>query len=180
MKRIVGTLVLLSTTVVGSSLAEESATLIAQAVLALPEHLRDEAAVILDTGPGEREVLRKGSNGLICRADSSRPGFFVQCFHEGLDAMFQRYFALLGAGTPSEDVPAILDAEIKAGKFRVPAGAAEYILTGQSLENALPIMTVTIPGATGESTGLSTEPSAYRPWLMWAGTEVAHVMIPGK
>ena len=180
MKRNIGTTALLGALAAGSALAQETDTLIAQAVVALPEQLREDATVVRDTAPGERKVLREGTNGIICRADSPGPGFRVDCFHPSTDAMLQRYFALLEAGTPSAEVPVMLDADVKAGKFRVPAGAADYILMGQSFEDAVPLMTVMTPGGTTESTGLLTDPSFTLPWLMWAGTGVAHVMIPGK
>jgi hypothetical protein len=41
-------------------------------------------------------------------------------------------------------------------------------------------MAVHLPYATSESTGFSTEPDNYRPWLMDAGTPNAHVMMPGN
>ena len=46
-----------------------------------------------------------------------------------------------------------------------------------SQESAELITTILIPGATGASTGLPTEDKGDGPWLMWAGTEVAHAMI---
>jgi hypothetical protein len=41
-------------------------------------------------------------------------------------------------------------------------------------------MAVHMPGATGATTGLPEEPDSYRPWLMNAGTPVAHIMMPGQ
>jgi len=37
-----------------------------------------------------------------------------------------------------------------------------------------------IPGATTESTGISSTPREDGPWLMFPGTPKAHVMISGK
>ena len=64
--------------------------------------------------------------------------------------------------------------------MRVPDRVVTYTIHGTELKNALLLTTVYLPGATSESTGLTTTPSHYRPWLMFAGTPVAHIMIPGK
>ena len=74
-----------------------------------------------------------------------------------------------------------VSAEIRDGTLPAhPAGVAEYILEGLDAQRALPIMVVFVPGATSESTGLSSEPDSYRPWLMWPGTPVAHIMMAGN
>jgi hypothetical protein len=44
---------------------------IKEALMPLPEPLRDGAAVVLDAAPGKRIILRKGENGIICRANTS-------------------------------------------------------------------------------------------------------------
>jgi hypothetical protein len=41
-------------------------------------------------------------------------------------------------------------------------------------------MAVFLPNATEASTGLSDKRDHFRPWLMWAGTPFAHIMIPGQ
>ncbi len=74
----------------------------------------------------------------------------------------------------------IAEAQEKSGKLVLPDRAVTYSIRGAELQNSLPLMTIYLPGATAESTGLSTTPSHYRPWLMFADTQVAHVMIPGK
>jgi hypothetical protein len=53
-------------------------------------------------------------------------------------------------------------------------------MAGDSQESSLPLMAVFLPNATAESTGLSVQRDHFRPWLMWAGTPFAHVMIPGQ
>jgi len=154
---------------------------IAQAVQPLPEHLRDGAMVIRYAEPGKRTVLRQGTNNLLCRADTPAPGVFVRCHHKDHDALFTRLEELMGSGKSEKEMLEIIADEVKAGQIKVGAGYVEYILSGGLLgEGLLPLMTVFIPNATAESTGLSTEPSSYRPWLMLPGHPAAHVMIPGK
>jgi hypothetical protein len=153
---------------------------IAEALLPLPDSLRGGATVVVDSTPGNRTVLRNGTNAVICHADTPAPGFAIRCHHKDMDAFFTRTEQLLAEGKSEADLRDTLSAEIKAGKLKVAAGSAEYVLSGPFFEGALPIMAVFLPNATAESTGLSTEPSGYRPWLMWAGTPMAHVMLPGK
>ena len=73
-----------------------------------------------------------------------------------------------------------LSAEVKEGKLQVEAGWAGYSLMGMFRKNAVSLSFVYVPNATTESTGLSTEVDHYRPWLMWAGTPLAHIMLPGE
>jgi hypothetical protein len=72
-------------------------------------------------------------------------------------------------------------AEIHAGKVEAPnPGAVLYELFDQPGLQGHANMAVATPNATMKSIGLSTEPNAYRPWLMMANTPMAHVMIQGK
>jgi hypothetical protein len=166
-----------------AALGQEHAadTPITQALLPLPDPLRHGATVVLDSAPGKRTVLRKGTNQLICRADTSAPGFEVYCHHTDMDAFFTRVEQLAITVKSEAELRDALGTEIKSGKLKMPVGGTvNYALTGRSAHDALPIMGIFVPGATSESTGLSIEPNNYRPWLMWAGTPVAHVMVPGK
>ncbi|MEE9281219.1 MAG: hypothetical protein V3V67_13695 [Myxococcota bacterium] len=153
---------------------------IREALEPLPPQLRDGTTVVLGQGP-ERRLLREGTNDLICRADSPAPGFMAHCHHKDLDSLFSRMNQLYAQGKSSDEVRDQVSAEIESGELAPPlAGATEYILLGRNLEGALPIMTVSLPNATAESTGLPTERDSYRPWLMWAGTPLAHIMLPGN
>jgi hypothetical protein len=155
--------------------------LIAEALLPLPESLRPGATVVLDRQPGKREVLRKGTNEMVCRASApGSPFFFVRCYHKDLETLMTRLDELTASGTNEHQMHETLGAEVKSGKLRIPSGAAVYALAGSDVQGALPIMVVYMPGATSESTGLSSQPNSYRPWLMFAGTPIAHIMIPGK
>ena len=153
---------------------------IADAVAPLPESLRAGATVVLASEPGKRTVLREGTNAMMCQADTPAPGFAVSCYHKAIDPYVSRVFELLAAGKSDEEIGETVSAEVKAGKFQVDAGRVTYAAWGPSRTSALPIMSVIVPDATAESTGLSTELNYYRPWLMWDGTPVAHIMLPGQ
>jgi hypothetical protein len=153
---------------------------IREALLPLPEPLRDGATVVLEAVPGKRTVLRTGTNNIICRANTTAPGFNVYCYQKEMDAFWTRVAQLTLEGKSSAEILDTLSAEAKSGKLKSLTGVALYRLSGESPESSLPIMSIFVPYATSESTGLSTERNHYRPWLMWAGTAFAHVMIPGK
>lgn len=158
--------------------AQSDVALIDRAVLPLPEEKREGARVVDYPERGRANVLREGSNEMSCRLFSYLQIYLAQCHHRDLTAMFDRFFELLREGTSDDDAAVILDAEIEAGQLSVNNGGSEYLLRGSSPGNAELTITVTIPGATGASTGLPTEEEGNRPWLMWAGTHVAHIMIP--
>jgi hypothetical protein len=171
-----GALLLLATPPRG--LAQSNTALIDRAVLPLPEEKREGARVVDYPERGRAEVLREGNNEMSCRLFSYLQIYLAQCHHRDLTAMFDRYFELRRQGTSDDDAAGILHAEIEAGQLSVNNGGSEYLLMGPSPESAELTITVTIPGATGASTGLPTEEDGARPWLMWAGTHVAHIMIP--
>ena len=178
-------LLLLSSSFLMSSMgsAQERSTrqLVSEAVTPLPPGLREGATVVRYTESGEREVLRDGTNGLICRANPAAPPFVVHCYHRELAKFVSRVNQLQAQGKSPVEVQGQVSAEIRDGTLPAhPAGVTEYILTGADFQRAIPIMVVFVPGATSESTGLSSEPDSYRPWLMWPGTPVAHIMMPGQ
>ena len=155
---------------------------IVETLRALPEALRDGATVIGYNQAGERVVLKKGTNDMICWADDpnssgARGAFFVLCFPKSLEPYIERSRELALAGV--SDVKGVLTSEIESGKLAMPKLAVRYTLRGHAAEGALPLTVVHIPYATTESTGLSSELDNFRPWLMYAGTPHAHIMVPG-
>lgn len=175
--------VVLLSALLSASVVQAEATVeqqIEQAVLALPEHLRDGAAVVIFED-GERVDLREGTNGMICRADDPDvPGIAIWCYPQSHDAYARRWYQLEAEGNSPEEVDAFITREIEDGKLEWPDVAMNYNLRGPGLDNALALTVVFVPFATGESIGISEERDFHRPWLMNAGTAFAHIMIPGK
>ena len=163
-----------------STLAINDTQAVDEAVLPLPDDLRDGATVVRIDESGKREVLRQGRNHLICRADSPRPGFHVACYVKELDAYITKLFELEESGESEAEIGRALSEEIEAGRVQLVDGGVMYVLQGPSVIGAKPITVVYMPNATPELTGLSGQPNHYRPWLMLAGTQFAHIMIPGK
>lgn len=161
---------------------------IAAAVQALPASMRANATVMGWKTPGKMEVLKQGTNGMNCLAQFAvEKDFHVSCYHEGMEPFMGRGRELRSQGIT---VPAQLDSvryrEVREGKIRMPDRAALYQIFGDSLSwdpatgalaRTRSLFVIYIPGATGESTGLSTTPAASGPWLMNAGTPKAHIMF---
>ena len=162
------------------SFADDHASKIAQAVMPLPPSLQADATVVQVASDGERTVLRKGSNQMMCRADDPAPGFMVICYHEDLDPYWTLAAPVLAEGaTPSEERDFLL-AAVDAGKLTPVRGGILYVLNGTFVENALPMSVIFIPNLTSAASGLANVPNQHQPWLMWEGTSLSHVMIPGK
>jgi len=162
---------------------------IAAAVQAAPDDRREGATVLGYKGGDTLEVLREGSNDLHCVADDpDKEGFSVACYHTSLAPYMQRGRQLAAEGVSDRNAKRWAEAE--AGELAVPSGPATlYVLSGsgydaasQTVRDAYLRYVVYIPGATPESTGLPLSPPAEGgPWLMFAGTPGAHIMInPAK
>lgn len=160
--------------------------LVETAVLAAPAPLREGAEVRGWTAGDRLVTLREGSNGLICLAD--RPGdgqLGVACYHVGLEPFMQRGRQLRRDGLEGMERQEARWAEVEAGSIPMPAAGMVYNL-GHGSEDIDPstfdpstatrLHAVYIPGATTESTGITTA-AGDGPWLMFAGTPSAHIMI---
>ena len=163
---------------------------IAAAVQPLPKELRDGAAVLGYRTAGKLELLREGKNGMRCLAlYVVRPDFHVACYHDGMEPFMARGRELRAQGITGAKVDTVRFAEIKSGKLPMPSHGALYSLTGKKgafdpatgkITGASQLSVVYMPGATGETTGISTVPVKDGPWMMFPGTPKAHIMIVGS
>lgn len=162
------------------TIGDDHAAKIAQAVMPLPPSLQAEATVVQVTGDEEKTVLRKDSNRMMCRADDPAPGFMVICYHEDLDSYWTLAAPILADGAPPTKERDFLMAAVEASKLAPVRGGILYVLNGPFVENAL-LMSVTFrANLTSAAGGLANVPNQHQPWLMWEGTPLSHVMIPGK
>jgi hypothetical protein len=159
------------------------------AVLAAPAELREGAAVYGYSAKGAFEVLRKGTNGMVCLSDDpTQKGFSVSCYHKDLDPFMERGRILKKEGKSQTDIFNMREAEVKAGKLMMPKQPTSLFIystsdekyntaTGEIQDGYLRYV-IYIPFATAESTGLPLKPDvAGMPWLMDPGTHRAHIMI---
>jgi hypothetical protein len=163
-----------------------TAWLIASAVLAAPEPLREGAEVRAWTTDDHLVTLRAGTNGIICLANRpDEDGFAVACYHASLEPFMERGRELGRQGVDGARRNEIRWREIEAGTLPMPAAAMVYNLRFASADfdpattdpaAGTRLHSLYMPGATTESTGVSARPSE-EPWLMLPGTPSAHVMI---
>jgi len=151
-----------------------------KALLAAPANMRDQATVIKWKPDFTYDTLRKGTNRVVCYDRSGQPGqqpFSIECTGiANLDRVAQNLrFEAMG-----DKKQAMLDAAEKDGtRVKPEYGSAFHNLAGPDRERARAHMTVAVPGATTQSTGLPDNPKMGGAWIMNAGTSTAHIMIPG-
>jgi len=162
----------------------------AAAVLPLPESMRSGAGVVrLDRG-GRPEVLRKGTNGMICIADKPEDAQFdVRCYHESFIPVVYRAFQL-GYAVSGPKV----EEEIKAGKltlsndptagYRCLGPASGYDPSTNSVTTQVECwQSIHFPFRTAHALGLPDESEVSQtlqrtvPYVMSSGKYWSHVMI---
>jgi hypothetical protein len=164
---------------------------IVAAALPLPEHLRADATVIATADDGTTTTLKKGSNGMVCTNASTPDTFSAFCFNESVFALLNRATELskqLGSPDTSKPVTDTMEKEIKAGKLYLPPQTTVGFAMRGPIIGYNPASNTTtteikswqmivVPYATGKTLGLPEQPSKGLPWVMAAGTWMAHIMI---
>jgi hypothetical protein len=163
---------------------------IAAAVLPLPEQLRAGATVVRLDGSFQPEVLRKGTNGMVCIADAPKDDQFdVRCYRDTFIPVVYRAFQL-GYRVSGEKV----GAEIKAGKlqlsneptagYRCLGPVAGYDASRNAVNSQVECwQSIHFPFRTAAAIGLPDEadvPESQQrliPYVMSSGTYWAHVML---
>jgi hypothetical protein len=150
------------------------------ALLAAPGNLRDQATVIKWKADFTYDTLRKGTNRLVCYDRSGQPvqqPFSIECTSIGnLDRVAQNLrFETMG----DKRQAALAAAEKDGTRVKPEYGSIFYNLSGPDRERARAHMTVAVPGATTQSTGLPDNNKGGGAWIMNAGTSTAHIMVPG-
>jgi hypothetical protein len=166
-----------------AAVAQSPADVTAKALAAAPRQLRDGATVIQWKDDSTYETLKKGTNRLICYDRSGEPGrqaFAVQCTSLGnLDRVAQnRKFEAMTDKTARQ--AAIDKAEADGSRVKPEYGSVWYDMNGADQEHARIHVTIAVPGATTQSTGLPDSPKQGGVWIMNAGTTTAHIMTPGS
>lgn len=156
-----------------------------QAVLPLPEDLRDGATVVTyDQTTGERKVLRQGTNMIECQPRDPETGF-TRCYHKTAGAQQDLTAKLRAEGKTPEEIQAAVAAAREAGTIKpVPFGSVSYRLYDKDDRIQL-LWVMRLPNAKSEDLGMSTGSQRDNaladqgfPWMMREGTPGAHLMIP--
>jgi len=156
-----------------------------KALAAAPASLKDQATVIKWKKDFTYDTLRKGTNRLVCYDRSGFPlqqPFSVQCTSLGnLEREAQNLKAEASGERPKSEE--ILNAMEKDGSRAKPEyGSLWYAVAGPDREHARPEshITIAVPGATSQSTGLPENGRGGGAWIMNAGTMKAHIMVPNR
>ena len=158
--------------------AQSDADLIAEATLPLPPQLKGDAAVVVDEPDGRERGVREGSTGLTCRPDGPEPGFSVTCINGSVGSVLRAYTDRLARGATVREAWDAVNAGIEAGRLTTATpGTLIFIQSGPSRAASELLAVTLVPYATAEATGLPTEPTADRAWLMCPGTARAHIMF---
>jgi hypothetical protein len=157
---------------------------IQRALMAAPRQLAEGATVIKWKEDGTYDTLKKGTNRLVCYDRSGEPGrtaFAVQCTSIGnLERVAQnRKFEAIQDRRERQKQ---LDAAEKDGtRIKPEYGSVWYIMNAPDKEHATHVhVTIAVPGATTQSTGIPDNPKQGGVWIMNAGTTTAHIMTPGE
>lgn len=148
-----------------------------------PRQMKEGATVIKWKADNTYETLRQGTNRLVCYDRSGELGqqpFAVQCTSiANLDRVAQnRKFEAMTDKTARQ---AALDAAEKDGSRVKPEyGSVWYTMSGADQAHARIHITIAVPGATTQSTGLPENNKQGGVWIMNAGTTTAHIMTPGS
>jgi hypothetical protein len=156
-----------------------------KALVAAPASLKDQATVIKWKKDFSYDTLRKGTNRLVCYDRSGFPlqqPFSVQCTSLGnLEREAQNLKAEASGERPKSEE--MLNAMEKDGTRAKPEyGSLWYAVAGPDREHARPEshITIAVPGATSQSTGLPDNGRGGGAWIMNAGTMKAHIMVPNR
>jgi hypothetical protein len=166
-----------------SALAQTTAEITERALAAAPRQMREGATVIKWNADYTYETLKKGTNRLLCYDRSGEPGrqpFAAQCTSiANLDRVAQnRKFEAMSDMAARQ---AALDAaEANGTRVKPEYGSVWYDMNGPDQAHARIHVTIAVPGATTQSTGLSDNPKQGGVWIMNAGTTTAHIMTPGS
>jgi hypothetical protein len=167
-----------------------AATQITGAVLPLPDSLKAGATVLGYQG-GKLVPLRAGTNDMICLADNPADSTFqASCYHRSLEPFMARGRALREGGMKRQAIDSVRKAEVENGSLTMAKGPAmlysvfanndRFDPAGGMPANSGALDVIYLPYATTATTGISTQASDKRPWLMHPGEYRAHVMISVK
>jgi hypothetical protein len=149
---------------------------IASAESAAPTSVAKAAAIVTMGADGKMTELRKGTNGFTCMPDApDTPGPDPMCF----DANAMEFvMAWVGHKPPPTDKAGVMymlaggtDASNTDPYATKPTEGADWVHTG-------PHMMLVGSSASLKGYPSGPSPDTKAPYVMWAGTPYAHLMIP--
>jgi hypothetical protein len=166
-----------------AALAQTPELEIEKALLPAPRAMKEGATVIKWKPDFTYDVLRKGTNTLVCYDQSgwaSEQPFSVQCTSlANLERVAQNKKLEAIADTAARQA-ALAAAEKDGTRVKPEFGSLFITMSGPDKDRTRTHMTVAVPGATAQSMGLPDNNKQGGVWIMGAGTTSAHLMIPGS
>ena len=160
----------------GPARAEDDATLIKSAESAAPAAISSKATIYAVNDKGEMRTVRKGTNGWWCMPDTpATPGPDPMC---GDANSMEWAMAWIGKKDPPKDKVGFMymlaggtDASNTDPYATAPTDTNNWIKTGPH---------VMVLNAMDKMQGYPTSPTpdTSQPYVMWAGTPYAHLMLP--
>ena len=164
--------------------AQSDQELIDRILLAAPQRILDDAAVVGWNADGSRVTLRAGTNGVFCWDQSDEPrrrAFASRCTSEGNLPRVEQNRAWIMSGKSQADVQAMMDEAEQSGSREVSEyGSVYYSINTDEPETASIHTTISVPFATSDTIEVPSDRTNAGVWIMGAGTSGAHLMIPGR
>lgn len=156
--------------------AEASKDPISSAESAAPASLARDAAIMEADASGAMKTLRAGKNGWTCIPDDPHtPGPDPMCMDANAAKWIQ---AMIGHKPPPDGTPGVMymleggtDASNSDPYAKEPTSGNDWIKTGPH---------IMIVGSKAMLAGYpaGAKPDTSAPYVMWAGTPYAHLMVP--
>lgn len=160
----------------GSAGVAQTADPIKSAEAAAPMSVSSKATVIQVDSKGAMQTLRKGSNGWTCMPDApDTPGIDPMCFDANAAKWVEAWAGHKPPPTGTVGVMYMLEGGTDASNVdpyaTKPTAANAWINTGPHI-----MIVGSKDVLAGYPTGATPDTSA--PYVMWAGTPYAHLMVP--
>ena len=149
---------------------------VASAMAAAPAAIAQKAAIITMDEAGKMTEVRAGTNGFTCMPDNpATPGPDPMCMDKNAMAWTM---AWVGKAAPPSEQPGIMymlaggtDASNTDPYATAPTTGGDWIKTGPHL-----MIVGSARALAGHPSGAAPDTSV--PYVMWAGTPYAHLMVP--
>ena len=149
---------------------------LASAESAAPAAVAKAATIMTMSADGTMNTLRKGTNGFTCIPDNpTTPGPDPMCFDANAGAFVM---ALQGHKAPPTDKAGVMymlaggtDASNTDPYAKKPTAENNWVKTGPHM-----MLVGSVASLNGYPSG--PKPDTNAPYVMWAGTPYAHLMIP--
>jgi hypothetical protein len=149
---------------------------IALAMSAAPVAVSGAATIIDFDADGEVVELRAGTNGWLCLPDDpATPGDDPMC----LDAVWQEWVGAHGNRTPPSTSRLGIAYMLRGGAAASNDDAfATEPPAGQAWIHDGPHLMLLVPDPDRLLQGITRDHASGQPYVMWGGTDYAHVMVP--